>query len=191
MKDLKQIVSTYLSVWDGDSPPKAIYFGENDEVLELLNEGCAVVPRESSEEYSVGTHSTECDLLVLDGKPEGDFSHLVPRAEAVVYVGPNVGPRGGLRHFMDWTPGIRDAYSIYITPQRAVIYSHGGIIGALKETLNTTTRPPDAVWSTTTTTGPVSPEEEAAPNGWRPTTDNPENPVNTTIPPRDFFSMGQ
>ena len=91
----------------------------------------------------------------------------------------NTGVRQGFRNTMDWSKK-HNIHDLIITPKGAVVYATREVIDALQSnlTVTATTRPPDAVWEDTTTT----PE---------PVLDDPEQPVNTTPPPRDFFSMGQ
>jgi len=196
MKDLKHIIDVYLSARGEQPRPRATYLcgssihteGHDDDVLAVLGEGCDLVDPEAEPPYSVGAHASVCDVLVLNGAPE-PFEHLLSDVELVVYIGPNVRGNDSFMASMGGEEVKLDHMTV--TPQKAIVYASSELINALELSFVPTTRPPDAVWSTTTTTGPVSPEEEAAPNGWRPTTDNPENPVNTTIPPRDFFSMEQ
>jgi len=193
MKDLRNIIDTYLSVRAKSGrtiykeAPKATYLGDNEDVPDLLKENCTVVDPEDGPPYEVGTHSTGFEIVVLDGGPE-PFKHLVKGAKLVVYIGPKTHPRDSFRGQMEH--GAKGALNLHRTPGSALVYSCDAVINALVLGDIPTTRPPKEVWTTTTTAGPVSPEEEAAPNGWRPT-DDPEKPVNTTPPPRDFFSMGQ
>ena len=187
MKDLKEIVDIYTTVRSGLGRPKAAYIcgsnlhaeGHDDEVLAILREKCDTVDPEGPGEYSVGTHSDiKYEVLVLNGEPEA-FDHLLDGVQMAVYIGPNTGVRQGFRNTMDWSKK-HNIHDLIITPKGAVVYATREVIDALQSnlTVTATTRPPDAVWEDTTTT----PE---------PVLDDPEPPVNTTPPPRDFFSMGQ
>jgi len=48
MKDLKQVVDTYLGSRVGASRARAMYLGDNGEVLAMLSEKCSIVNGEST-----------------------------------------------------------------------------------------------------------------------------------------------
>ena len=175
MKDLKRVIDTYVATRGSEGTPKAIYAGDNDEVRSVLNEACELVNTEVEPAYSVGTHASECEVLVLDGEP-APFKQFLSSAKIVVYVGPNTGVRQTFRNIMDHDASHLD---IHTTPEGVWSYSSRSVAEALTLAFTPTTRPPEEVWTTR------PPEEETSPS------DDPTQPVNTTAPPRDFFSMGQ
>ena len=176
MKDLKRVVDTYLATRESNDLPRAVYIGGNAEVRSLLGETCELVDTELEPAYSVGTHASECELLVLDGEPE-PFKEFLPSAKIVIYIGPNTSVRQPFRNIMNYEASHLD---IHTTPEGVWSYSSRAVAEALSLAFAATTRPPEGVWTTR------PPEEEIT-----DPLDDPTKPVNTTPPPRDFFSMGQ